>query len=347
MKLAPFFSTINIASKILMIPCNLLCTGSMAGASVNFQQREELQLNKDMEYIQFLKDVQERVEARFGGKVKGEVCTSRKNNGVTVTGLMLKGEEERVAPNFYLDRQFVEWMRGLCTLEDVAEKICHAYQEEIDKNSQLLTKIQFTWEEFRRGVFLRLVNKEKNAALLETIPHREFLDLALVYYYSVPISDEVVGTLVITKEHLEILQISEEVLHQTAISNCDRFQPVKIRCMEDLLYDLGRKVGVEVHGAKNCHPYLFVMTNSKGSFGAAALVFEEELECFSKRINSSFYVLPSSVHEVILVPACPDFSVDYFRSMVKEINETQVDATEVLSDNIYFYDKETKQLCIC
>lgn len=304
-------------------------------------------MNKEMEYLQFLTDVQERVEARFCGKVKGEVCTSIKNNGVTVTGLMLKGENERVAPNFYLDHQFIEWMRGLCTLEEVSEKLCQAYKEEIKRNSHLISAIQFTWEEFRRNVFMRLVNREKNQELLETIPHQEFLDLALMYYYSVPISGDVMGTLIITKEHLKLLEITEEELHQAAKSNCERFQPIRVRCMEDILYDLSRKIGVEVYGAKECQPFLFVMTNTKGMFGATALVFTDELEHFAKRIKSSYYILPSSVHEVILMPACKEFCKEYFTNMVREINATHVDATEVLSDNIYFYNFETKEISIC
>jgi len=304
-------------------------------------------LNKEMEYIQFLADVQERVVAHFDGKVTGEVCTSTKNNGVTVTGLMLKGENARVAPNFYLDHQFVEWMRGLCTLEEVADKLCQAYLDEIKRNSHLVSKIQFTWEEFRRNVFMRLVNREKNKELLETVPYRKYLDLALIYYYSVPISDGMTGTLIITDEHLKILNVTEEELHQVAESNCERLQPVRIRCMEDLLYDLGRKIGVEVFEAKEFHPFMFVMTNTKGMFGATSLVFSEELESFSKRIRNSYYILPSSVHEVILVPACKEFSKDYFRSMVKEINATQLDATEVLSDNIYYFDETTGELSIC
>lgn len=304
-------------------------------------------MNKEMEYIRFLTDVQEQVEAHFNGKVKGEVCTSTKNNGVTVTGLMLKGENERMAPNFYLDHQFIEWMRGMCTLQEVAENLCQAYQEEVKRNSHLISEIQFNWEDFRRKVFMRLVNREKNKKLLETIPHQEFLDLALVYYYSVIIGSDVTGTLIVTKEHLKILDITEEELHQAAKSNCERFQPVKLRCMEDLLYDLGRKIGVEVCEARECRPILFVMTNTKGIFGATSLVFEEELEGFSKRIGNSYYILPSSVHEVILVPACEEFSREYFKSMVREINATQVDATEVLSDNIYYYDEETKELSIC
>ncbi len=303
-------------------------------------------MNKDMEYIQFLTDIQERVEARFDGRIKGEVCTSVKNNGVVVTGLMLKGEEP-VAPNFYLDRQFVEWMRGLCTLEEIAERLCGAYQEEVKRNSHLLSELRFNWEEFRRGVFLRLVNREKNKEVLEKIPHREFLDLAVVYYFSIPISGDVAGTMLLSLEHLKLLKITEEELYKTAQSNGERFQPVRIRCMEELLYDLGRKIGVEVYETKTCHSVLYVMTNSKGMFGAASLLFEEELEAFAERIGKSFYVLPSSVHEVIFVPDCEGFSKDYFKSMVQEINATQVDATEVLSDNIYFYNKETKQLSIC
>lgn len=301
-------------------------------------------MNKEKDYIQFLAEIQERVEARFNGKVKGEVCPSVKNNGVRVIGLLLKGEEERIAPNFYLEQQFIEWMRGMCTLEEVAEKICRAYAEEVKNNRNSLSQIQFEWTEFRRNVFLRLINKEKNSELLENLPHQDFMDLAVVYYYSVNISGNTMGTMLITKEHLGILGISEEELHEAAKSNCQRFQPVSVRCMEDLLYDLGRKIGVEVCEAKTFRPFLYVMTNTKGMFGAASLLFEEELERFAQRIENSYFILPSSIHEVILVPAHKDFCVEYFANMVKEINETQVEATEVLSDSIYFYDKELKSI---
>ena len=111
-----------------------------------------------------------------------------------------------------------------------------------------------------------------------------------------------------------------------------------------MLYDLGRKVGVEICQIKECYPYMFVLTNTKGMFGAVAMTCDVELECFAKRIGKGFYILPSSVHEVILVPENKEFCVEYFASMVREINETQMDPTEILSDSIYFYDKETLTL---
>ena len=301
-------------------------------------------MNKKKEYIAFLEDVLERVEAKFAGTVKGELCTSVKNNGISVTGLLLKGEEEHVAPNFYLDRQYVEWLRGLRSMEEITEMLCEAYRQEVKKSSGLVSAIQFSWSEFRRNVFMRLVNREKNKELLATIPHREFMDLAVVYYYSVSISEGVTGTMIVTEEHLKVLGISAEELHQAATGNCERFQPIQIRCMEDVVYDLGKKLGVEIQEAKCCCPFLYVLTNSKGMFGAIAMTLEKELEYFSKRINNSFYLLPSSVHEVILVPAHEEFNIEYFSCMVKEINETQVDATEVLSDSIYYYDKELKMI---
>lgn len=301
-------------------------------------------MNNEKDYIQFLTEIKARVEAFFDGKVTGEVCTSLKNNGVSVTGLLLKGENERVAPNFYLENQYVEWMRGIRTLEEIGSQLCKNYQEELEKSRFLLTEIKFEWEEFRQKVFMRLINKARNTELLETVPYKGFLDLAIVYYYSVNLDADVQGTLVISKEHLELLGIKEDELHQVAESNCRRYQPAKIRCMQDLLYDLGRKVGVEISEAKECYPYMFVLSNSKSMFGAVYMTSEEELECFAKRIGKGFYILPSSVHEVILVPENKEFSIEYFADMVKEINETQLDPTEILSDSIYFYDKETLTL---
>ena len=344
MKQTPLFATMNVTSKNLYNSSNLLSTGSMAGASVHLSKQKGIIVNKEKEYTEFLSEILKRVEEKYEGKVKGEICHSVKNNGVLVTGLLLKGEEKRVAPSFYLEQQFSEWTHGRCSLEEITKRLCETYEEEVKRSSHLVSEIKFEWEEFRRNVFMRLVNKEKNKELLNEIPHQEFMDLALLFYYSVPISGGMLGTLIITKEHLGILNISEEELYQAAKSNCERFRPAKVCCMEEVVCDLAKKLGVDVQEACSNYPFLYVLTNSSGMFGAVAMIFEEELESFSKRINNSFYVLPSSVHEVILVPACKEFCVEYFAAMVREINETQVDPTEVLSDSIYYYDKNLKRI---
>ena len=187
---------------------------------------------------------------------------------------------------------------------------------------------------------MRLVNREKNKDLLETIPNREFLDLAVVYYYSVRISDEVQGSMIITEEHLNLLGITEEELYDTAKNNGEKFQPVRIRCMEDLLYELGRKIGVEVLQTETGQPMLYVMTNTRSMFGAVAMTFAEELECFSMQIEKSFYLLPSSVHEVLLLPKKEEYDREYLSDLIREVNTTELSPEEVLSDHIYYYSRK-------
>ena len=106
MKQTPLFATMNVTSKNLYNSSNLLSTGSMAGASVHLSKQKGKIVNKEKEYTEFLSEILKRVEEKYEGKVKGEICHSVKNNGVLVTGLLLKGEEKRVAPSFYLEQQF-------------------------------------------------------------------------------------------------------------------------------------------------------------------------------------------------------------------------------------------------
>jgi len=318
----------------------------MAGASAssyNIRRKEET-LNNQEEYVAFLEDVAERMEHYYEGKVKGEVVTSIKNNQVAVTGLLLKGAEKQVAPSFYLENQFVQWMQGSLTMEEVIDGLCRVYEEEVEKNCHLVREIHFEWQEFKERVFPRLINQEKNRELLKSIPYLEFLDLAVVYYYALPIGESVVGTMVVTSEHLEALGITMEELHDAAIQNYHKFQPVSFRSMDDILLNLGRKFGMPANILREKPLYMCVLTNSKGMYGAMSMFFKEELEWFGRQLDRSFYVLPSSIHEIILVPEYESFSVEYFSQMVKEINETQVDPIEVLSDSVYYYDIKTEEL---
>ncbi|MBP3609919.1 MAG: hypothetical protein J6J42_06240 [Lachnospiraceae bacterium] len=302
-------------------------------------------MNKKKEYYEFLLEIAERVEQKYAGLVRGEVVTSVRNNNVPVTGLVLKKKKERVAPNFYLERQFIDWMCGKQTMEEIADRLCRAYEEEMQHSIHLVSEIQFSWEDFRRRVFMRLINRDKNQQLLQDVPYREFMDLAIIYYYSVPISEETAGTMIVTEEHLKMLQVSVDELHQAAESNCQRFQPVQIRDIRDVMQKLGSKLGTTVPElSQEEFVSMYVMSNTKGMYGAVSMVFQEELHRFSERLKRNFYLLPSSIHEVILIPEHKEFCQEYFSYMVREINRTQVETTEVLSDSIYYYDRRLAEL---
>lgn len=301
-------------------------------------------MKKQKEYIAFLEEVIEHTQRYFEGKVTGEVFTTIKNNNVPVTGVLLKSAATRIAPSFYLERQFGQWMQGACTMEETVEELCRIYQQEIKKSEHLIQEIQWDWENFQSKVFPRLINREKNEEALCDLPFREFIDMALVYYYVVSVSEGVVGTMLITQEHLMMLKITAEELHQAAICNYQSVCPVKFASMADVLLNFGRKLGNVTETFQNKDCCLYVLTNTTGMYGAVSMFFDEELKWFAKQLNCNFFILPSSIHEVILVPEFDTFSISYFSDMVREINETQVDATEVLSNSVYYYDRNTEAL---
>ncbi len=294
------------------------------------------------EYEEFLQRIAERVEEHYEGKMRPEIVSTLKNNSVVMKGIMFREETEPVSPNFYLEREFWNWREGRETMEEIISGLMNAYEEEKEKNKMLLEKIQFTWECFRENVFLRLINRDRNKERLEQVPYREFLDMAVVYYFSIAISDTVAGSMLITKEHLETLGISEEELYDAAEENTRTKHQVVILKMNELLEQLQKKMEIEFETVENSENY--VLTNENRTYGAVTMMFREGLRQFSDEIGNSFYILPSSIHEVILMPDNGEMDVEFFACMVKRINRTAVLETEVLSDSIYYYDRGMGQI---
>ena len=91
---------------------------------------------------------------------------------------------------------------------------------------------------------------------------------------------------------------------------------------------------------ENC--YMYVLTNEKKQFGAATILYDNELKDFSERIESDFYIIPSSVHEVIIIPSKFVDSSDSLDEMICEVNSSQVPLVDILSDHAYKYNRADK-----
>lgn len=89
---------------------------------------------------------------------------------------------------------------------------------------------------------------------------------------------------------------------------------------------------------------MYVATNSKKLNGACVMLYDGLLRDFARKVGRSFYIIPSSIHEVILIPDTLDMDIRYMKAMVKEVNGTEVALDEVLSDNVYRYDIDTDRI---
>ena len=189
------------------------------------------------------------------------------------------------------------------------------------------------------------------------MPYIPFLDCAVTFLCIAKMDDNGFGSIRITNEHLKEWGITVAELFWSAYENTKRLLPASIRTMEEILIDLlGQEIAasdeeekegiLELISAnpKESKASMYVMTNNLGINGAGCLLYREELDAFEEWIGGDFYILPSSIHELILVPDAAEFSSSALEEMVKDINDTKVPLEEVLSDEVYLYSEVKKQL---
>lgn len=194
--------------------------------------------------------------------------------------------------------------------------------------------------QIRRNLFYRLINYKENQELLSSVPYTRFLDLAKVYYADCQIG-ETAGSILIHHKHIEEWGITEDELIATAEENTPILYPVKLK---PLSFVLG--LGDDICPLPGMSGHMFVLSNTENQNGAASVCYKDVLDNFSQKIKDDLVVLPSSVHETILLPLQEKSNLDSLKEMVYDINRTVLDRSEFLSDNVYVYNRQDKQLII-
>lgn len=291
-----------------------------------------------MNYQEFVGSVTGFLRESLPGGTRLQLIPLEKNNGIIMDGLSVRKEGKRVAPMIYLDSYYREYLDGR-SLRGICDQILECC-EDSDFEEHFDVDFFREPERVRPTVAYRLINYEKNRELLQEIPHLPFLDLAVVFYSL--LTDTPVGhaTVLIRNSHLELWGKNTSWLYEAAKENTEKLLPKRLVSMEDMIYELSEgKQEPEYAGVP-----MYVLTNSRKSFGAACLLYDGVLgECF-RRLEESYYLIPSSVHEVILIPASAVGDSWELCALVQEMNRTQVRSTEVLSDTVYLYSEETRRL---
>lgn len=282
-----------------------------------------------------------------------------KNNGVELTGMIIKEKDNNASPTIYIDELYKEYQRGV-SLKKLADTVRQIYKENQYEEEVNLQKFK-NYESAKEKIVYKLIGEEKNKKLLQSIPHRVFSNLAIVFYYVVdepPFYGK--ASILITNVHLKYWKIDEEELYQNAIRNTPFLLPPQIQNIEDVMRDIMKSELTQDETIEEMMNRLkkdllgidkvpmYVLTNNRKLQGAACMLYPGVIRKFAKTLNKNIYILPSSVHEVILLAEDASSNKKDLLSMVTEINATQVDECEVLADSVYFYDLEEdrlKRLC--
>lgn len=186
---------------------------------------------------------------------------------------------------------------------------------------------------------IKLINYEANRTLLKDIPHVKFLDLAIVFYLFLGADDSDIISSLVTNQHMELWKVNGEQLYEFALSNMKEKMPPKLLTMEDALEPLNP---MENSSENDCDMY--VLTINNGTLGAAAILYFTELEKMADAFNCDIVILPSSIHELILVKGTE--GGEYADLNVQQINHYVVKKEDRLSNSVYLYDRNKKEIKI-
>ncbi|MFR7486177.1 DUF5688 family protein [Anaerobutyricum hallii] len=267
-----------------------------------------------------------------------EISVVKKNNGVSKAGLSIREDEHDVSPLLYLDDYYIHYQNGEL-LENIIRNIRADYDKKVQMAAVKIPNLQ-EFENIRGRVIYRLVNYEKNKEILEDCPHIRLYDLAVTFRWVARIDDVGVSTSLITNKQVKEWGVSVNDLVLAARQNTPRLFPAKIIDMEEMLAGM-----VSFILYPNAIP-MYILTNEQELNGASALLYGDILKDFANKKGSDMYILPSSIHEVIMVPADRIDDPKGLSSMVHEANTTVVSTGDVLSDSVYYYDRKKDQILV-
>lgn len=264
-----------------------------------------------------------------------------KNNGVKMFGIEIGKLEETVVSRLYVDGIVDRVEDGFMTVEDAAKEVLEMYQNietpGIEMNVEKWIDRKFILDH----VEYRLVNAERNAEKLKDIPGKKIADLVAIYRVVVSAGEDGMMSYVLTKVILDRSGISFEELDEAAKKNTKKSR-FSVRTMNEVMYELiGVNVGSEIEEPDE--PQMYVLTNARKLHGANIMLYKEYLEIAAEKMNGDFYIIPSSIHELIAVPVLAQ-GLEELREMVKEVNDNQLAPEEILGYEVYRYNRETGEV---
>jgi len=319
--------------------------------------------NNLMDFNTFAKFVKENISDYLDEDEQWTVTLGNviKNNGVNKTSLNIMRQDTYQCPIIYLE-EFYEKYRNRESLDDILEHISNLYQYNFNSKYSLSDDTISNYEKIKGKIICRLINYEKNKEILKESPHIRILDLALTYRILFDQTEVGIATTLINYGMVQTWGVDEEILHQESIKNSTQYFPPTIERMIDVIkglmdscagkpYELERIIeGMETENESGDTKYeampMFILSNASKLNGAGALFYSDILKEFANLLKKDIYILPSSIHEVILIPHSENINTDELKKIVIDANDKVVLEDEILSNHIYLYSLSKDKISI-
>lgn len=315
-----------------------------------------------MSYEEFLKEIKDHIldylpaEKRENATVT--LKTVEKNNGVFMEGLSIHYPQINISPTVYLLPYYSAYLHNGFDLEGIMMDIARVFHSVELDHSIDIDRI-FCPEYLKDHLYFTVVGQQDNIEMLKTMPHEPIHDMALIYEIDV---SEIMGesaSISVTNQNLNALGMELPDLQAAASQNTPILKPYSLQPMCDKIRELlindlqvggmtaedGLIEAVNALMESSDIPPLYVLSNQEGIQGAAAMYYPGVMDEVAKTLGGSFYIMPSSIHEVIVLPKSAGIPFENLAELVREINgSTVISDTDVLTNNVYSYNSRTKEL---
>lgn len=228
----------------------------------------------------------------------------------------------------------------------IVEKAVESVQEGLKNGPDIDVNSLMDYEKMKKNLVMEVVSAEANAEMLKDVPHEEMEDLAVVYRFAFYHDDDSRSSVLITNPLIKSMGITHEELHQDALKNAPEIKPAVIRGMTEVLAEMTGmsqedliRMGMAVEPSEE---QMFVATTPDKTHGAGIIAYQDFMDQAAERVGGDFFILPSSIHEVLLIPDNGFVGLEKLQDMVREVNAKEVAPEEKLTDSVYHYDSKEK-----
>lgn len=296
-----------------------------------------------MNYEEFKESLIDNVRERVGQGVTIRTDVVSKNNGKQKEGIIVE-LGNTIFPIIYLDDLFDKYNNGW-SIKEIVEMIMSLYLSSSDDvKDKVSILLNGEWEKVKDTIEVCVINKEWNTEQLKRLPHVEYLDLALVFRIVMDKTEQGTMSCLVTNDLINKLGISREELVETAMARFDTscyyistLTGVIKECMKSTEDE---EVFESIIESMDNEPPIYVLSNGTRLHGAAGIARIDIISKFANTLEKDLYILPSSIHELLLLPVKEDCAVEELRNMVRNVNAEQVEPEERLSDNVYYFNRE-------
>lgn len=291
---------------------------------------------------QFVADVKDRL-AEQGADVKVSVNEVNKLNesyeAITVTP-----EGSNIGVNMSIEK-FYDAVQDGTPYDSVVDKAVETIGRGIEQRPDIDVAALTDYSQMKEKLAMEVVSAEANKEMLENVPHQNMEDMAVVYRFILSSDDEGRASVLVTNQILENMGVTPEQLHADAMENAPQIKPAEIKGMSEVMAEMMGIEQAEMMGIVPVDPkdeQMFVATVPDKVHGAGVLAYQDFMDQAAERVGGDFFILPSSIHEVLIVPDNGKMDLKDLENMVKEVNATQVAPADKLTDSVYHYDSQAK-----